>query len=33
VPTRRRVYPIDADGSVNRGLLLVSIDLDQVRFE
>jgi hypothetical protein len=33
VPTRRRVYPIDADGSVNRELLLVSIDLDQVRFE
>jgi hypothetical protein len=27
-----RVYAIDADGPVNRGLMLVSIDLDRIAF-
>ncbi|MDB5064139.1 MAG: hypothetical protein JWM18_573 [Chloroflexi bacterium] len=33
VPTKRRVYAIDTDGTVNRELMLVSIDLDQIKFE
>jgi hypothetical protein len=33
VPTERRVYAIDTDGAVNRELMLVSIDLDQIKFE
>jgi hypothetical protein len=33
VPTRRRVYGINADGSVATDLLLVSIDLDEISFE
>lgn len=33
VPTERRVYGIEADGAVNKELLLVSIDLDRVEFE
>jgi hypothetical protein len=33
VPTKRRVYAIDTDGTVNGELMLVSIDLDQIKFE
>jgi hypothetical protein len=33
VPTERRVYPIGPDGSVLPEPLLVSIDLDNIRFE
>jgi hypothetical protein len=33
VPTKRRVYAIDTDGTVNPEPLLVSIDLDQIKFE
>jgi hypothetical protein len=33
VPTKRRVYAIDNDGTVNTEPLLVSIDLDQIKFE
>jgi hypothetical protein len=33
VPTNRRVNAIDTDGTVNGELMLVSIDLDQIKFE
>jgi hypothetical protein len=32
VPTKRRVYPIDTDGTVKPEPLLVSIDLDRIKF-
>jgi hypothetical protein len=33
VPTKPRVYAIDSDGTVNPEPSLLSIDLNQVRFE
>jgi hypothetical protein len=33
VPTKRRVHAIDTDGTANPQPLLVSIDLDQIKFE
>ena len=33
IPTKRRVYPRNLDGSVNTEQLIVAIDLDQILFE
>jgi hypothetical protein len=33
VPTKRRVYALNEDGTANRDLLLVTIDLDGIAFE
>jgi hypothetical protein len=33
IPTKRRVYPLAEDGTANRDLLLVSIDLDGITLE
>jgi hypothetical protein len=32
VPTRRRVYPVDAEGNVAEGPFIVTIDLDRITF-
>lgn len=33
IPTKRRVYALNEDGTANRDLLLVTIDLDGITFE